>query len=182
MLVKWYNRNMQIPLDEIKKELNIELTITSQDDFLNELISAGKRLVENIAGRKFCDDSLIVQDYFKFPIIIRNSPAKNLVVKKTDTNGDETTLVLDTDYELRNYVIYLDSDITSDIKKITLEYYIDDDFLEIKQIIKNYVKRVFKKSKVIGEKSSSNGKGTTNWEADITEIEIETLRSYFSSF
>jgi hypothetical protein len=173
---------MQITLDEIKNELDINLIETSQDDFLNQLISAGKRLVENIAGRKFCDDYLIVQDYFKFPIIIRHSPAKNLVVKKTDTDENVTTLVLDIDYEVRNYIIYLDSDITSDIKKITLEYNIDDDFLEVKQIIKNYVKRVYKKNKVVGEKSSSNGEGTTNWEADITESEIETLRSYFASF
>jgi len=80
--------------------------MVSDDDFLNELITAGRLSVENDTGKKIMQQTW---DYFpkawpsedriKIPFgNLRNDAGNEPIIKWKDTDGTETTLTVTTDY------------------------------------------------------------------------------------
>lgn len=150
--------------EELKATLGI--TGTNQDALIDQNIKSAKALVESYSGRYFFEKEVTQYAYNRKKIVINHYPAINIIVKKDgeipvapkDHNG---ILHLE---ERGNYIITY-TVVTPD---------------EINELTKAVATRMFKKSKFAGEKSSTNGQGTTNWEDALTEIEKNILDGYYT--
>jgi len=107
--IKKYIRVVAKPLvaaSEFSALIQVWEPNSTEDDMLEELITAGRLSVENDTGKKIMEQTWDYypqywpsEDRIKIPFgNLNNSVGKELIVKWKDTDGAETTLVAGTDY------------------------------------------------------------------------------------